>query len=226
MAKLGAEIGGTSPRSRLRRLPELGSYDTEEIYPILDATTLCHLATIVDGLPMVLPSLYVRVGRTLLVHGSRSSRLLRSMTESPSICVSVTIVDGLIVARSTFNSSMAYRSVSVFGPARLLEGEEKEAALEKLINGFIPGRSSEVRPSSESEISRTSVLEVMIEEASAKISVGPPDDDEEDVEGPAWAGVIPFRVITEEPIPAPDGAVGAGTVPVPASVQQYRERDQ
>ena len=223
---MGAEIGGTSPRSRLRRLPELGSYDTEEIYPILDATTLCHLATIVDGLPMVLPSLYVRVGRTLLVHGSRSSRLLRSMTESPSICVSVTIVDGLIVARSTFNSSMAYRSVSVFGPARLLEGEEKEAALEKLINGFIPGRSSEVRPSSESEISRTSVLEVMIEEASAKISVGPPDDDEEDVEGPAWAGVIPFRVITEEPIPAPDGAVGAGTVPVPASVQQYRERDQ
>ena len=223
---MGAEIGGTSPRSRLRRLPELGSYDTEEIYPILDATTLCHLATIVDGLPMVLPSLYVRVGRTLLVHGSRSSRLLRSMTESPSVCVSVTIVDGLIVARSTFNSSMAYRSVSVFGPARLLDGEEKEAALEKLINGFIPGRSSEVRPSSESEISRTSVLEVMIEEASAKISVGPPDDDEEDVEGPAWAGVIPFRMITEEPIPAPDGAVGAGTVPVPASVQRYRERDQ
>jgi len=221
---MGTEIGGASPRSRLRRLPELGSYDADEIYPILDATTLCHLATIVDGQPMVLPSLHVRVGRTLLVHGSRSSRILRSMTEAPSVCVSVTIVDGLIVARSTFNSSMAYRSVSVFGPARLLDGEEKEAALEKLINGIIPGRSSEVRPSSESEISRTSVLEVTIEEASAKISVGPPDDDDEDVEGPAWAGVIPFRMITEEPIPAPDGAVGAGTVPVPASVRRYRER--
>ncbi|MEI8264019.1 MAG: pyridoxamine 5'-phosphate oxidase family protein, partial [Actinomycetes bacterium] len=178
---MSTEIGGASPRSRLRRLPELGSYDADEIYPILDATTLCHLATIVDGQPMVLPSLHVRAGRTLLVHGSRSSRILRSMTEAPSVCVSVTIVDGLIVARSTFNSSMAYRSVSVFGPARLLDGEEKEAALEKLINGIIPGRSSEVRPSSESEISRTSVLEVTIEEASAKISVGPPDDDDEDV---------------------------------------------
>ena len=210
----------------VQRLSDREFSDRNAINEFLDNEFLAHVGFVESSTqePFVIPMGYARDGDRILLHGSTGSRMMMQIAAGAQICVTITQVNGLIAARSTFNSSMAYRSVSVFGPARLLDGEEKEAALEKLINGIIPGRSSEVRPSSESEISRTSVLEVTIEEASAKISVGPPDDDDEDVEGPAWAGVIPFRMIAEEPIPAPDGAVGAGTVPVPASVRRYRER--
>lgn len=216
-------LGGMSARSRLRRLPELGSYDREVVYSLLDATSVCHVGTIVDGLPMVLPSLHVRDGDTLLLHGSRSSRLLRSMLSLEGVCVSVTHVDGLIVARSSFNSSVAYRSVAVFGPASLVEGTAaRQDALDKLIDGILPGRSGEVRASTASELRRTTVLRVSIEEASAKISEGPPEDDDDDVAGDAWAGVLPQRIVLEEPLPAPDGRVGRGEIPLPASVTDRR----
>lgn len=216
-------IGGTSDLSRLRRLPELGSYDRAVIYPLLDATSVCHVGTIVEGTPLVLPSLHVRDGDSLLIHGSRSSRLLRSMTDLDRVCVSVTLVDGLIVARSSFNSSVAYRSVTVFGPAAKVEGaEERRRALDLLIDGILPGRSGEVRASTPPELRRTTVLRVGIEEASAKVSEGPPEDDPEDVDGGAWAGVLPQRVVLDSPVPASDGAVGRGEIDLPPSVVDRR----
>ena len=221
---MGELIGGGTPRTRLRRLPELAHYERQAVYEVLDATAVCQVATIVDASPLVLPTLFVRDGDRLLLHGSRSSRLLRAMLAAPSVCVSVTIVDGIIVARSSFNSSMAYRSATVFGPAALLEtDQERNSALELLIDRLLPGRSKEVRPSSASELSRTSVVTVAIEEASAKVSTGPPEDDEADIAGEAWAGVVPLRSVVETPIPAPDGAVGRGEVELPDSVRRLVE---
>ena len=217
---MGDAIGGRTERSRVRRLPELASYDADVVHAIFDATSVCHVGTIVDGAPLVLPSLHVRRGDTLLLHGSRSSRLLRSMVELPTVSVAATLVDGLIVARSTFNSSIAYRSAVVFGPARLLGDDERAAALDDLIDGILPGRSSEVRSSSAVELRRTAVVEVVIEEASAKLSAGPPEDDPDDIASAVWAGVVPLEVAWGEPIDAPDGAVGRGEVPVADSVRR------
>ena len=206
---------------RVRRLPELAAYDRTSIDAILDSTTLCHVGVVVEGRPLVLPTLFVRHGDGLLLHGSISSLLLRAAPAAPLVCVTVTQVDGLIVARSAFNSSIAYRSVVVYGTARRVEDpEEVRAALTLLIDGILPGRSAEVRTSSESELRRTAVVEVAIDAASAKISEGPPSDDPDDVAGPAWAGTVPFRTVVGPPVPAPDGAVGAGTVPVPESIRR------
>jgi nitroimidazol reductase NimA-like FMN-containing flavoprotein (pyridoxamine 5'-phosphate oxidase superfamily) len=219
-------IGGSTPRSRLRRLPELAEYERSGVYEILDAESVCHVGTVVDGLPLVLPTLYVRDEDRLLLHGSRSSRLLSSMVQLPSVCVTVTLVDGLVVARSTFHSTVAYRSAAVFGPARLVEGTERRSALDKLIEGVLPGRTLETRRSTASELRRTKVVEVLIEEASAKISVGPPEDEESDIDGPAWGGVIPYRTLYGPAEPAPDGAVGRGEIPIPPSVRRFIERDR
>jgi len=214
-----SEVWESDERTRVRRLPELASYERQVIDEILDATSLCHVGVLRDGAPLVLPTLFVRRQGTLLLHGSVSSLLLRSAGQSDELCVSVTLLDGIIVARSTFNSSMAYRSAVVFGPGRVLEDpEEAAAALDDLVEGILPGRAREVRRSSESELRRTKVVEVTIERASAKISEGPPEDDPDDVAGASWAGTVPLLSTYGEPIPAPDGAVGRGEVPVPASV--------
>ena len=224
MEPVGDVIGGNSERSQVRRLPELAHYECHAVYGVLDATTICHVGVVVDGQPLVLPSLRVRRGDTLLLHGSKSSLLLRSARDSPSICVSVTLVDGLIVARSAFNSSIAYRSAVVFGPARLLEDlEERREVLDTFVDGLLPGRTAEIRPSSEAELRLTSVVEVTIVEASVKISEGPPSDDPDDIAGDAWAGVVPWRTVVDPPIPAPDGAVGEGRVRVPESIARLSE---
>jgi len=210
-----------SERTRVRRLPELARYERDAIYAILDATTLCHVGVVLDGKALVLPTLFVRQGDTLLLHGSISSLLLRSAVALDEICVTVTLLDGLVVARSTFNSSVAYRSAVVFGSARRIDDPaERESALTALIEGILPGRSAEVRPSSASELRRTGVVAVTIEGASAKVNEGPPHDDDEDIAGSAWAGVVPFRLVVDPPIPAPDGAVGEGRIEVPASVRR------
>jgi uncharacterized protein len=221
---MAEQIGGTTPKTRLRRLPELGSYERSVVYEILDSTSVCHVAFVVDGQAMVLPTLYRRRGDTLLLHGSRSSRMLRAMVDADQVCVSVTTIEGLIVARSTFNSSVAYSSVSVFGPARLLDDlEAARDALDFLIEGILPGRTEEVRPSSDSELRRTSVVAVEIVEASAKISQGPPSDDDDDIETDVWAGVVGRSESWGPIIPAPDGPVGRGEVDVPSSVRRLVE---
>jgi nitroimidazol reductase NimA-like FMN-containing flavoprotein (pyridoxamine 5'-phosphate oxidase superfamily) len=216
-----AELLGGDPQTRVRRLPEFARYEREVIYEILDATTLCHVGVVRDGAPLVLPTLFVRRGDTLLLHGSISSLLLRTAAQIEEISVAITLLDGLIVARSAFNSSMAYRSVVLFGPARIVEGQaEAEAALEDLVEGILPGRSLEVRRSSEAELRRTSVVEVAIRSASAKVSAGPPQDDPDDIEGTTWAGTVPLVSSYGAPIRAADGAVGRGSVEVPASVER------
>ena len=212
-------------RSRVRRLPELASYDDDVIHGILDADCVCHVGVVLDGRPLVLPTLFVRDGQRLLLHGSVSSLLLRTAATTSEVCVSVTLVDGIVVARSSFNSSMAYRSAVVFGTARLLEGdEERRVALDLLIEGVLPHRTSEVRLSSESELRRTAVVEVTIEEASAKINEGPPNDDDDDIAGDAWAGVIPYRRVVGPVENAPDGKVGQGLIEIPTSVRSFLDR--
>ena len=218
------QIGGASPLSRLRRLPELAAYERDSVYEILDASSVCHVGTIIDGQPLVLPTLYVRDGNRLLLHGSRSSRLLNSMVALDQVCVTVTLVDGLVVARSTFASTVAYRSVAVFGPATIIENaSDALTALDLLIDGILPGRSEETRASTASELRRTKVVAVAIVEASAKISVGPPDDEDEDIAGQSWAGVIPYRTVAGPAEPAPDGAVGRGEIPIAPSVRAFIE---
>lgn len=218
-------LGGSSPRTRVRRLPDLARYDREAIHAILDATSICHLGVVLGGEPLVLPNLHRRDGDSLLLHGSASNRAMGAALEAARVCVTVTIVDGIVAARSAFNSSIAYRSAVVFGPATLVEDPEEHAhALDLLTNGVIPGRTAELRRPSESELRRTKVLRVAIEEASAKVNAGPPGDDDEDLEGAAWGGVIPLERRWGAPVPAPDGAVGRGEVAPDASIRQMLER--
>ena len=208
-----------SDLTRLRRLPEKAVYDEEGINAILDATNIVHLGVVLDGVPLVLPTLYARDGRSLLVHGSRSSRILRTALKAERIAATVTLVDGIRVARSAFESSMAYRGVSMWGRCELFEDDaQARQALDLLVDAVLPGRSREIRPSFEREVNLTSVVRFHIEEASAKVSAGFADDIEEDIETDVWAGIVPIEHRFGDLIAAPDGPVGRGEVSAPESV--------
>jgi nitroimidazol reductase NimA-like FMN-containing flavoprotein (pyridoxamine 5'-phosphate oxidase superfamily) len=182
-------------RSELRRLPARGSHETATVYSILDAGMLAHVGLNVDGQSFVIPTLYGREEHKLYLHGSSASRLLRKLEEGCSACVSVTLVDGIVLARSAFNHSMNYRSVVAFGVARKIEQpDEKKNALRIISEHVLAGRWSEVRGPSANELQATSVLEFAIQEASAKIRQGPPIDDDGDYTLPVWAGVIPLSL--------------------------------
>jgi uncharacterized protein len=205
-------------RTTVRRLPTRGNYDRDTIHAILDEALLCHLGFIVDGQPMVIPTIHARVGDTLYFHGSVASRMMRSLRDGVPACVTVTLLDGLVVARSAFHSSMNYRSVVVMGTAReVTDGDEKRRVLDALVDHVIPGRSRDARPGNESEIRATLVLGLPITEASAKIRTGPPADDEEDMAMPVWAGVLPLALVAGEPV-ADNGV----TAPVPEYLRDYR----
>jgi nitroimidazol reductase NimA-like FMN-containing flavoprotein (pyridoxamine 5'-phosphate oxidase superfamily) len=189
-------------RTTIRRLPKRGHYDRATIEAILDEALLCHIGFVADGQPVVIPTIHARIGDTLYVHGSAASRMLRTLRDGVPACVTVTILDGLVLARSTFHHSMNYRSVVVFGTAReVTDREEKLRALEAIVEHVVPGRTREARAPNEKELVATMVLAMPIAEASAKIRTGPPLDDEEDYALPVWAGVIPMRLVTGEPIP-------------------------
>jgi nitroimidazol reductase NimA-like FMN-containing flavoprotein (pyridoxamine 5'-phosphate oxidase superfamily) len=208
-----------SDLTRLRRLPEKAVYDEAGINAILDASNVVNIGYVLDGVPMVLPTLYVRDGHSLLVHGSRSSRMLRTILRAERMTATVTIIDGIRVARSAFESSMAYRGVSMWGHCELINDDVlARRALDRLIDAVLPGRSQEIRPSTEREVNLTSVLRFHIEEASAKVSAGFADDAEDDIETSVWAGVVPMTIRYGTAIAAPDGPVGRGEIPVPASV--------
>lgn len=199
----------TSPRSKPRQHPERGTFDRETVYSILDEGLIAHVGIVVDGQPFVLPMGYGRRGDSLFLHGSRISRLLGELADGAPVCVSVTLVDGLVVARSTFSSSMNYRSVVAFGRARRVEGDEaRRAALRVITEHLIPGRDAEVRPSTAKELAATEIVEVAIEEATAKTRSGGPKDPPEDVRLPTWAGVLPLAVAQGAPIPAVDLPAG------------------
>jgi nitroimidazol reductase NimA-like FMN-containing flavoprotein (pyridoxamine 5'-phosphate oxidase superfamily) len=188
-------------RTKVRRLPKRGNYDRETIHAILDEALVCHVGFVVDGAPVVIPTIHWREGDTLYVHGSAASRMLRSLKGGVEACVTVTLVDGLVLARSAFHHSMNYRSVVVFGKAREVTGDDKTSALEGLVEHVMKGRSRDVRPPNEIELKQTLVLALPLEEASAKIRTGGPVDDEEDYALPIWAGVVPLKLTRGAAIP-------------------------
>ena len=200
-----------TPRTRVIREPERGVYDREAAYRILDEGFLCHAGFAVDGQPFVIPTSYGRKGASLYIHGSAASRMLRQLKEGVPVCITVTLLDGLVLARSIFNHSMNYRSVVVLGKATLVDDpEEKLEALRILSEHILPGRWADSRQPNERELKATSVLRVPIEEFSAKVRVGPPVDDEDDYAFPTWAGVVPLKTIAGAPINDPrlDSACG------------------
>jgi uncharacterized protein len=188
----------------VRREPGRGAYDRATIDAILDEGLLCHLGFAQDGQPYVIPTLYARLGDEVYVHGSSASRMLRTLRDGIDACLTVTLVDGLVLARSIFNHSINYRSVVVLGRAvALVESEEKLHALEAFSRQLLPGRWSEVRPPTATELKATSILRMPLDEASAKVRTGPPQDDEADYGWPVWAGVIPLDLTAGEPVPDP-----------------------
>ena len=188
-------------RTKLKRLPKRGHFDRETVYGILDEWFICHVGFAPEGKPVVIPTSYARVDDNLYIHGSQASRMLRTLSGGVDACVTVTIVDGLVLARSAFHHSMNYRSVVIFGRATPVEDrEEKLAALLALSEHIIHGRWAEVREPTEQELRLTTVLSLPLTEASAKIRTGPPLDDEEDYALPVWAGVIPLKMEAGEPV--------------------------
>jgi uncharacterized protein len=190
-----------TPRTRLVREAERAVYDREAAYRILDEGFLCHVGFVVDGQPFVIPTSYGRKDDNLYIHGSAASRMLRQMKDAVPVCVTVTLLDGLVLARSIFNHSMNYRSVVILGKATLVEdAAEKLAALITLSEHILPGRWADSRQPNERELKATSVLRLPIEEFSAKVRTGPAVDDAEDYSFPTWAGVIPLETVAGEPI--------------------------
>jgi nitroimidazol reductase NimA-like FMN-containing flavoprotein (pyridoxamine 5'-phosphate oxidase superfamily) len=198
-----------TPRTQLKRLPERARYDRDTLYQILDEGLVCHLAFAIDGQPFAIPTAYARVEDALYIHGSPASRMLRQLERGLPCCVTVTLVDALVLARSAFHHSMNFRSAVVLGTARKVrDAAEKRLALEAFVEHVVPGRSADARPPNDHELSFTKVLRLPIEEASAKVRTGPPIDDEADLAHPAWAGVIPLGLAAgapqADPLLAPD----------------------
>lgn len=189
-------------RTKVKRLPARGAYDRETIYAVLDEGFICHVGFVIEGQPYVIPTGYARIGDHLYLHGSSASRMLKNLSRGEDICVTVTLLDGLVLARSAFHHSMNYRSVVILGKAELVEDEqEKYKALEAFTEHIIPGRWPEIRWPNELELKATSVLKLTINEASAKIRTGDPKDDEADYEMDVWAGVLPLERMAGTPIP-------------------------
>lgn len=215
--------GEPTKRTQVARLPKRGDYSEETIFGILDAGFLCHVGFVVDGQPFVIPTGYGRSGSTLYVHGSSASRMLRTLEAGVDVCVTVTLVDSLVLARSAFHHSMNYRSVVLFGTATLVESpEQKTEALRAISEQIVPGRWDEVRWPTEQELKATKVLALPISEASAKVRTGPPIDDEEDYAMKVWAGLLPFHVKTQAPVADP--RLNSESQDVPAYLLDYSKR--
>jgi nitroimidazol reductase NimA-like FMN-containing flavoprotein (pyridoxamine 5'-phosphate oxidase superfamily) len=209
-----------SARTQVKRHPERGVYERERIDEILDEALICHLAWVAaDGTPRVIPTIHVRVDDTLYVHGSEASRTLRSVRAGTPICLEVTLIDALVLARSTPLHSMNYRSVVVFAePREVTDPAERDLAQRALVEHVVPGRTAEVRPPNDKELKETAILALSLSEASAKVRNGPPADPPEDLGLPVWAGVLPLRTEPGEPTAAPDLREG---IPVPGYVTGY-----
>lgn len=191
-------------RSTLKRLPKRGHYERDSVYQILDEGLVCHVGFVANGQPFVIPTAYGRIEDKLYIHGSPASRMLRSLSAGIDICVTVTLIDGLVLARSAFHHSMNYRSVVVFGTATTVQdAEEKLEALYAFSEHIVAGRWAEVRPPNRQELAGTLVLALPLTEASAKVRTGPPVDDEADYDLPVWAGEIPLQIVATQPINDP-----------------------
>jgi nitroimidazol reductase NimA-like FMN-containing flavoprotein (pyridoxamine 5'-phosphate oxidase superfamily) len=194
-----------TPRSRVRRVPKRGHYDRETIDAILDEAIVCHVGFVDDGQPFVIPTLLARVGDTVYLHGSAASRMVRTLGAGVPMCLTVTLVDGVVLARSAFHHSINYRSVTLLGSAEPVDDPaEKLAALEAFTEHMVPGRWADVRWPNRKELKGTRVLALAIDEASAKVRTGPPVDDEEDLDMDVWAGVVPLELVPSPPVAAPE----------------------
>ena len=214
--------GPPSERTQLKRHPERGRFDRETIHAILDEGLVCHVAAVLEGRPIAVPMTYARDGDFLLLHAASSSRIARLLAGGAECCVVVTILDGLVLARSAFDHSMNYRSVVIFGRPEPIEGADaKLAGLRALVEHITPGRWSELRPVHESELLATTLLRLSLDEASAKIRSGPPQDDENDLGFPVWAGVVPLALTASAPEDDPKLLPGQSP---PASILPYRRR--
>lgn len=210
-----------TPRNRVRRLPARAAYDRATVYAILDEAIVCHAGFVVDGRPLVIPMTYGRRGDTLYLHGSVASRILRSLAGGIDVCVTVTLLDGLVLARSVFHHSLNYRSVVIFGTAfEIVSAEEKLDALEALTEHIAPGRWAATRGPNDAEMKATTVLAIPLSEASAKIRTGPPVDDEEDYDLRVWAGVVPLKLTPEAPVP--DDRLHPEAAPLPDVLSRFQ----
>jgi uncharacterized protein len=202
-----------TPRTQVKRRAQRGNYDRAVIHQILDEGLICHVGFVVDGQPFVIPTAYGRINEQIYIHGSPMSRMLRSLQQGVEVCITVTLLDGLVLARSAFHHSMNYRSVVIFGTAVLVEAPaEKMTALKAFTEHIIRDRWAEVRPPNAPELAGTLVLALSLEEASAKIRTGPPVDDEADYALPVWAGELPLQLIADAPVADPRLTVGM-TIP-------------
>lgn len=206
-------------KTQINRLPERAVTDWESITAILDEGFVCHAAYVTDGRPVVIPILYARDDQRLLLHGSNTMGLAKAVRAGSPLNVAVTHVDGLVVARSAFHSSANYRSVVVHGQGRLLESDEKRAAFDLIVEKLIPGRLADLRDSTDSEIRQTAVIELPLDELSAKVRTGGPKDEPEDMGLDVWAGVVPIGLVAGSPIPADDLKDGIDT---PGYLENYR----
>ena len=186
-------------RSRVRRGAKRAVYDRDTVHAIIDAALVCHVGFVVEGQPRVLPTAIARDGECVYLHGNRNSTMLQTLAAGAAACITVTHLDGLVVARSVFHSSMNYRCVVIHGVGRALTGGRKRAALDALVERLIPGRTGDVRPPTEKELAVTSVLEFPLEEVSAKVRTGPPADDKDDYLLPFWGGVVPLHTVAGAP---------------------------
>jgi nitroimidazol reductase NimA-like FMN-containing flavoprotein (pyridoxamine 5'-phosphate oxidase superfamily) len=209
-------------RTRIYRKPGRASYDRDLVHSILDEALICHVGFVQHGQPYVIPTIHARMGETLFLHGARGNRLLKALIDGTPCCVTVTLVDELVLARAALHHSLNYRSVMVLGTAReVTDRDEKEDALRAVVEHIAAGRADEIRSADETDLKSTRVLSLPIEEASAKVRTGPPVDEKADLELPHWAGQLPLTSGTGDPIPAPDLV---GDPAIPESVRSLRRK--
>ncbi|MBP7963442.1 MAG: pyridoxamine 5'-phosphate oxidase family protein [Caldilineaceae bacterium] len=205
--------------NQVRRLPKRADYDRETVQAIVDASAICHVGFVVEGRPFVVPTIHARIGEVVYFHGAPASRMLKTIRDGASLCITVTHLDGLVLARSAFHHSMNYRSAMLFGIGRLVDDEtEKWDALHAITEAVMPGRWEDARQPNPKEMAATLVVAMPIEYASAKVRTGPPGDDEEDYALPVWAGVLPLALTPQAPIDDPLLSPG---IPVPAYILNF-----
>ena len=210
----------TTERTRIRRKPQRASYDVAAVEAILAEGLYCHVGFSVDGQPYVVPTIYARIENRMYIHGSAASRMLRTIGERMPVCITVTLLDGLVLARSTFHHSMNYRSVVILGEAtEVTERDEKMTALKAIVDHVMVGRWEDVRQPSDQELKATSVIRVPLDEVSAKIRTGPPVDDDEDYQLDCWAGEVPLTLVSQAPVADPLLRSG---IALPGYARDYR----
>jgi nitroimidazol reductase NimA-like FMN-containing flavoprotein (pyridoxamine 5'-phosphate oxidase superfamily) len=221
MASVRTVTNLQTERTTVRRLPDRGRYERADAEAVLDEALICHLGFVVDGQPYVIPTIHARAGNTVYIHGSPASRMLRTLRDGIDVCLTASIIDGLVLARSAFHHSINYRSVVVLGRAtEVTDPRAKTLALEVVTNHVLSGRWDEVRPMSDKELRATTVLALPLDEASVKMRSGPPIDDDEDYALPIWAGVVPLSLVPGEPMPDPRLLPGIDVAPSVARLRQ------